>query len=60
MLNRQPLPARYQDHQLTGEWKFYRDCHIQGDLVLIYKYLSFDDYDEIRFARLNTHSALFI
>ncbi len=58
LLNRLPLPATYQDHALGGNWKYYRDCHIQGDLVLIYKYEIFDDYDEIRFARLNSHSAL--
>lgn len=30
------LSARYRDHQLLGEWGGYRDCHIEGDLVLIY------------------------
>lgn len=60
LLNQKTLPASYQDHALGGNWKNYRDCHIHGDLVLIYKYEHFDDYDEIRFARLNTHSALAI
>ena len=30
-----PLPERYFDHPLTGEWKDYRDLHIRPDLVLI-------------------------
>lgn len=31
------LPAKYKDHALLGEWKGYRECHIRGDLLLIYK-----------------------
>jgi mRNA interferase YafQ len=32
-----PLPERFRDHALAGEWKGYRDCHIRPDLVLIYR-----------------------
>jgi len=32
-----PLEAKYCDHPLKGEWKGFRDCHIQNDWVLIYK-----------------------
>ena len=35
--NEQTLPAVYMDHPLSGNWKDHRDCHIQGDWVLIYK-----------------------
>ena len=56
LLNRLPLPENYQDHALVGEWKGYRDCHIQGDLVLIYQYVIRDEFDELKFSRLNTHS----
>jgi mRNA interferase YafQ len=31
------LPVEYHDHALTGDLKGYRDCHIQGDLLLIYE-----------------------
>ena len=31
------LPPKYQDHPLHGDRRGYRDCHIQGDWVLIYK-----------------------
>ncbi|HXS95924.1 MAG TPA: type II toxin-antitoxin system mRNA interferase toxin, RelE/StbE family [Candidatus Limnocylindrales bacterium] len=24
-----PLPARYKDHPLSGEWSHFRDCHIE-------------------------------
>jgi mRNA interferase YafQ len=26
-----PLPPRYQDHPLSGEWKHHRDCHLEAD-----------------------------
>jgi mRNA interferase YafQ len=29
------LPARYKDHPLGGEWKHYRDCHIEPDWLLM-------------------------
>jgi mRNA interferase YafQ len=30
-----PLPEKYRDHALTGDWADHRDCHIRPDLVLI-------------------------
>lgn len=32
----QPLPKRNRDHALSGDWAFYRECHIKPDLLLIY------------------------
>jgi mRNA interferase YafQ len=31
------LNQKYRDHQLTGDLKEYRECHIQSDLLLVYK-----------------------
>lgn len=31
------LPVKYSDHGLNGEFLDYRECHIKGDLLLIYK-----------------------
>ncbi len=31
------LPSSYRDHQLHGEYAEYRECHVQGDLLLIYQ-----------------------
>ena len=50
-----PLPRRHVDHQLTGEWKDHRDCHIRPDLVLIYR---LPDKDYIELVRLGSHSEL--
>jgi mRNA interferase YafQ len=30
----EPLPRRYFDHPLGGEWSDHRDCHIRPDLIL--------------------------
>ena len=50
-----PLPEKYKDHPLTGDWRGYRDCHIKNDLVLIYKI----EDDLIKLARVNSHSEVF-
>ena len=34
--NDEPLPQKFSDHALGGEYKDHRDCHIHPDLVLIY------------------------
>ena len=52
----QPLEARYRDHDLSGNWSGYRECHIKPDLLLIY---SKPDPDTLRLVRLGSHSELF-
>lgn len=53
-----PLPARYSDHPLKGNWKGYRDCHILPDLVLIYKKTDEGDLKLLLLNRLGSHSQL--
>ena len=31
------LDPKYHDHQLTGKYKAYRECHIQFDWLLVYR-----------------------
>ena len=31
------VPSIYKDHQLTGEFGDCRECHIKGDLLLVYQ-----------------------
>jgi mRNA interferase YafQ len=50
-----PLPQRYFDHPLSGEWSGFRDCHIRPDLVLIYEK---PDATTLRLVRLGSHSEL--
>jgi len=52
----QPLNVRYRDHDLSGDWAGYRECHIKPDLLLIYRT---SDSDTLRLARLGSHSELF-
>ena len=52
----QPLAAKYRDHDLSGDWAGYRECHVKPDLLLIYRK---SDSDTLRLARLGSHSALF-
>lgn len=49
LLHAIPLPEKYRDHALTGNWKGYRDCHIKPDLVLIYRITD----DTLELHRLN-------
>lgn len=57
LANETPLPEKYCDHALTGEYAEYRDCHIQGDWILIYKIDK--NISLISMYRTGTHSDLF-
>lgn len=35
--NGESLPEKYRDHSLVGNFKGFRECHIQPDWLLIYK-----------------------
>jgi mRNA interferase YafQ len=52
----QPLEPRHRDHDLSGNWSGYRECHVKPDLLLIYRRL---DENTLRLARLGSHSELF-
>ena len=52
----QALPPRNRDHELSGNWKGYRECHLKPDLLLIYRK---PDADMLRLARIGSHSELF-
>lgn len=49
------LPIKYQDHKLIGSFIGRRECHIEPNLLLIYKI----DGECIIFERTGTHSDLF-
>jgi mRNA interferase YafQ len=35
----EPMPPKYKDHKLNGEFSAYRECHVggEGDWVLMYQ-----------------------
>jgi mRNA interferase YafQ len=49
------LPPRYRDHALSGDWKHFRDCHIEPDWLLLYKI----DGNDVYLVRTGTHAELF-
>lgn len=51
------LPEKYRDHQLSGNYAGYRECHILPDWLLVYKIV--DDKLMLVLARTGTHSDLF-
>ena len=52
-----PLEPKYYDHALEGDWRGFRECHIQPDWLLIYR---IDHGEMILVAqRTGTHSDLF-
>lgn len=57
LLERKPLPRRYKDHALTGDFEGYRECHVLPDWLLIYA-VNNDDLVLVAF-RTGTHADLF-
>jgi mRNA interferase YafQ len=49
------LARARHDHPLKGEWKGWRECHIQPDWLLIYKATG----AEVLLGRTGTHADLF-
>lgn len=49
------LPEKNRDHNLTGNYSGFRECHIMPDWLLVYRYN--DEYLEL--ARTGTHADLF-
>jgi len=61
LVNQQSLESRYHDHDhdhaLTGNLRGHRDCHIEPDLILIYRIDR--AMQEITFVRTGSHADLF-
>jgi len=53
----QPLPPKYLDHDLQGNYTGHRECHITSDWLLIYKIK--DKELILELTRTGTHSDLF-
>lgn len=52
-----PLPEKNRDHELSGNWSGYRECHILPDWLLIYRID--DDVLVLTLSRTGSHSDLF-
>ena len=51
------LDARYRDHDLSGNYKGTRECHIEPDWLLVYEIRN--EVLVLMLYRLGTHSELF-
>lgn len=49
------LPPKNRDHNLTGNYAGYRECHVEPDWLLIYQQTE----TELLLYRTGTHSDLF-
>jgi mRNA interferase YafQ len=54
LCHHRPLDPKHRDHALTGDWKGWRDCHVEPDWVLVYK----RDAGKLILGRTGTHSDL--
>ena len=57
LASKEELPEKNRDHNLTGKYAGFRECHIQPDWLLIYKI----DGGQLllTLTRTGTHSELF-
>lgn len=52
-----PLEAKYRNHELSGNFKGCRECHIEPDWLLIYEVI--DEVLVLMLYRAGSHSDLF-
>lgn len=52
-----PLPIQYRDHQLTGNLRDFRECHIEPDWLLMYQI--FEDTLILSATATGSHADLF-
>lgn len=57
LANNEELPEKNKDHALTGNWIGHRECHIQPDWLLVYRFEN--DLLVLTLSRTGTHSDLF-
>lgn len=57
LANGETLAPKHKDHSLSGNWTGHRECHIQPDWLLIYRYE--EEVLVLTLSRTGTHSDLF-
>lgn len=51
------LSVKYEDHQLSGEFQEYRECHVKNNILLMYQ--KREDILVLLLVKLGTHDDLF-
>lgn len=54
LIDEKPLPPKYKNHPLRGNWTGSHDCHIRPDWILIYTL----EENHARFERTGAHNDL--
>lgn len=57
LANGENLEEKYKDHLLIGNFKGCRECHVQPDLLLVYKIN--ENVLELTLVEVGSHSQLF-
>ena len=57
LANGEVLAPTHKDHPRSGDWVGHRECHIQPDWLLVYRYDN--DVLVLTLSRTGTHSDLF-
>lgn len=57
LLEQNPLPEKYRDHPLVGDYVGFRECHVRPDWLLIYTIQA--DRLVLTCMRTGSHSDLF-
>ena len=55
LLREEPLPPEAKDHPLKGNFSDYRELHISGDLLLVYRIKN----ETLQLIRIGSHSEIF-
>ena len=55
LLNEEKLDRKYHDHEHSGNYVGYRECHIESDWLLIYRIAN----GQLKLQRTGSHSDLF-
>ena len=55
LIDKIELDKKYLDHNLVGDFKGFKECHLKPNWLLVYK----TDNQYIKFARLGTHQQIF-
>lgn len=55
LIEQKELPPEAKDHSLSGDWSDFREFHVSGDLLVIYKI----GENTLYLVRIGSHSQLF-
>ncbi len=58
LIQKQTLQKKSVDHPLGGNWKGSRECHVNPDILLIYRVD--EKHNKLFLERFGSHSELFL